>query len=197
MKNKNTLIIIIVLVLVVGIVFWKNGHNYNQITNPKNNFNTLPALGCYLEPYQDKKLGISMFVNSCSINGDMIFNDEAIKVFTKPANQAIQDAIKIQFIDNLPSTFSKTCVVVKDTTDASNNTNIERYIIEPNAARKAEIGKENEGYVPDYSECDKYAVNGFEAYFQYQPTELKTKFMHIDIGQNLPNFDPDSIKFNN
>jgi hypothetical protein len=219
MKNKIIFVIIIVVGL-LGLILWKNIYIKKNTVNTVSSFNIIPSRspdeGCTWQPVQNKSLGISMLTEQCNppvysfsvignyieqenVNGPLYASEtrKAIEIFTKPANQKIEDAIKTQFINNLPRTFSKTCIVVTETYNLGNNAT-ERYLIEPNSARKAILDKEAGTDIPDYSECGTYAFDpDGEAYFEYQPNNSKTKFMFVSIGNGgEPYFDQDSIKLN-
>ncbi len=218
MTKKIKLVFVIILLLVAGIFLWKNFENYRQNKNLPADSNLIasrtPDQGCKWVPFTNEKLGISMLVEKCfpqmypyySISGKAVLehyvNDPAtpdvpkkvIEVFTKPADQKIEEALKAQFIDVLPSPFSKTCVVVKTTDDTATKS---QYKIEPNKTRMAEINKESGTDIPDYSECGTYALNPDSIeYFEYQPGNAKTKFIYVDAGQDEQYFDPDSIQLN-
>ena len=199
MKRNLLLGLVVVLLLLLTSYVW-------PIVSPSRQ----PYPGCHWKPFQSGMLGVRMLIQDC-LGADhydfSIVNNEVarhrpsndtiygsytlVRVYEKPAGQAIEKALKEQFIDNLPSSRRATCTIENSGTPGSLS---EHYFILPNDERVKEINNSAGTDIPDYSECGLTSDPNSGTYFEYQPTRTTARFLYVVKGQDDPLFDEKSIE---
>ena len=167
--------------------------------------------GCDWKPFHSASLGISLLVQDCkdpashyvfSVVGNRIeqhrpaddrtYNGpRMIEVCTKPAGQSIEAAIAVQFIARLPREARRSCRVVPYREGGGAKL---RYTIEPSGAYGKKIHAELADHPRDFG-CGDYGRAQSNSYFEYHPSESRTRFAFVDAGQDEPLFDEESIRF--
>ena len=173
-----------------------------------------PDQDCRWEAFESAGLGIRLLVENCSdprmhyvfsANGDWleqhrpsddtIFGShQVIRVMTKPAEQPIEAAIRQQFIATLTDKEARaSCKVAraKDTGVRGNGKVLLEIVPSGAYARKIERQLKDE---PRDFGCGEYGKGQATLYFEYHPAESKTKYLWVDVGQDEPLFDQNSIE---
>jgi hypothetical protein len=166
---------------------------------------------CDWKPLHSQALGISLLVQDCkdpnsryvySVVGNRIeqhrpaddrtYNGpRMIEVYTKPAGQGIEAAIAKQFIAKLPRVARRSCRVVAY---GEHHDTKPRYTIEPTGAYAKKIHSELADHPRDFG-CGDYGRGQSNTYFEYHPSESRTRFAFVDAGQDEPLFDEESLQF--
>ena len=177
---------------------------------------------CWWQPFVSEKLGLEAAVETCvdktltpivvQMEDGLGFEYQGatpvsapqrfVRVVTKPAGQTIESAIKQQFISKLKVPAARTaCRAIRghgdhdpsDTGVSSNNPNLLAYAVAasgPYSKLKKFQGEEAE------SPCEDLEMNdAVSAFFIYNPTENKTKYLFFQEEDDGPVFDQDSVHF--
>ena len=177
---------------------------------------------CWWQPYVSEKFGLEAAVETCAdkkttstvvemedglglqYQGNTPVNppERFVRILTKPAEQPIEVALKQQFISKLKVPAARTaCRVIKgygahdpsDTGISKNDPNILYYAVQasgPYSKLKKFQGEDGE------SPCEALEMNdAISAFFLYNPTESKTKFLFFQEDDNGATFDQDSVHF--
>ena len=116
----------------------------------------------------------------------------AIEVFTKPAGQTLDAAVRQQILSTVKLRWRASCHV-KLSQGQQPGTGMLTYDFTATtapglqAARKADLG--------DVLPCSPWEDTDSANNFYYRPSESKTTFFFSNTGQEPPNYDMDSIRF--
>lgn len=185
--------------------------------------------GCIWKPYEFKELGVRLLFKDCEDpaahyelhqEGDWIkmrrpsdpvtFGSQyLLRVLSKPAEQAITDAIQKQFVAQ---------IVINDATDLRKNKRdqiaarkqcsvipkaqwnddilTQRFEIMPKPGKyQRQIDRELQQGPRDFG-CGEYGAGQATTYFEYHPQQSKTKFIYVNFGwDDDALFDEKTIEF--
>lgn len=170
------------------------------------------ATGCRWLPFDSATLGLALLTQDCadanqhyeySTDGDWIVahrpaDDHTfgapglVKVLRKSADQPIEEAIRRDFVQNLPQEAAAACVVrpfaenpVKDKS---------RIVLEiaPTGDYEKKILAERAKEPGDFG-CGSFGKRQGVSYFEYHPSEDPTKFLFVNYGFDAPLFDENSL----
>ncbi len=188
-----------------------------------------PGVGCVWKPYAFKELGVRLLFKDCKDpaahyelhqEGDWIkmrrpsdpvtFGSQyLLRVLSKPAEQAITDAIQKQFVAQ---------IVINDATDLRKNKRdqiaarkqcsvipkaqwnddilTQRFEIMPKPGKyQRQIDRELQQGPRDFG-CGEYGAGQATTYFEYHPQQSKTKFIYVNFGwDDDALFDEKTIEF--
>ncbi|WP_263377101.1 hypothetical protein [Granulicella aggregans] len=179
-----------------------------------------PYDGCHWVPVVSKRYGFAILVMSCTGPGSenmpqysaddptfinsyledqrlqaanpKTYKAVAIRVFTKPAAQSLDAAVRQQILPTIKLRWRTSCHV-KLSQGQQAGTGMQTYDFTSTmgpglqAAKKADFS--------DALPCSPWEDNDSAANFYYKPSESKTIFFFSDTGQDAPNYDMDSIRF--
>lgn len=114
-----------------------------------------------------------------------------ITVFTKPATQTLDAAVRAQLLSTLNARWRPYCHLKKAENQSSSG--VEMYTFTGTsgpalqAYKKADLG--------DTLPCDPWEDTDSANDFVYKPSESKTMFFFVALGQDDPDFDINSLRF--
>jgi hypothetical protein len=172
-----------------------------------------PGQDCNWSPFDDKRLGIKMLIQRCNdktkqydfyADGESIYfkpvggkqsdnGKKIIQVFRKPSDQTISEAIKQTIITQLAGEALTSCHV-RNTKDSIILLS-EQVILEivPTGDYGIKMAEEVNKGRADYG-CGSYgAYKDGSKYFLYHPDEDTTKYLFVNMPENISIFDQDSI----
>ena len=170
------------------------------------------AAGCQWRPFDSAIHGLGLLVQECaganqhyefSTDGDWIVahrpaDDKTfggpglIKILRKAADEPIEEAIRKDFVQNLPAEAAAACVV-RPFVESPVRTN-DRMIFEiaPTGDYEKKILAERAKEPGDFG-CGPFGKRQGVSYFEYHPSEDPTKFLFVNYGFDAPLFDENSI----
>lgn len=170
------------------------------------------AAGCQWRPLDSVTLGLGLLVQDCadanqhydySTDGDWIVahrpaDDRTfgapglVKVLRKAADQPIEEAIRKDFVENLPKEAAAACVVRPFAESPVKDGN--RIILEiaPTGDYEKKILAERAKEPGDFG-CGPFGKRQGVSYFEYHPSEDPTKFLFVNYGFDAPLFDENSL----
>jgi hypothetical protein len=172
-----------------------------------------PEPGCTWKPFESSQLDIGLLVQSCSqkdlqyvfsAKGNWLtmrrpsdpatFNSPyIIQVFSKPADQPIEAAIRARFITNLKGEARESCQVRPLSPSPLNDKRKQVFEIVPTGAYKQRIMKELQQEPRDFG-CGNHGKQQGSVYFEYHPEESQTTYLFVVFGMDAPLFDENSIE---
>ncbi len=181
-----------------------------------------PAMeGCDWKPYASPQLGIRLLFPECSDpkqnyvlkeNGDWLEqhrpaddvtfgSHQIIRVFDKPASQRIEDVIRENFVKRITlddkqdqAQARKSCRVVKTPGFRLKDSRKLTLTLAPTGKYKKKIDKELQDGPRDFG-CGEYGMGQGGSYFEYHPSESKTRYVFVNYGMDEPLFDENSIEW--
>lgn len=167
--------------------------------------------GCAWKPWRDADLGILMLVQDCPGSGARAFvsanstvrmvlpgkdptqSPIALEVYEKPERQKLKETIDRRFAAKLTSRQKAGCEVVDVTDKFQLSGDNEAWQIVPTGSYKAEAIKQREAE-PGAEVCGAYGETDVVQYFEYHPSESKTRYLYVRLGPEARLFDEQSIR---
>jgi hypothetical protein len=172
-----------------------------------------PRAGCAWRPFADAALGLQLLVESCAAGvpsrrlaargaeivdlagvGEGERGTPVIQVFGKPADQAIDAAIRARFFPEMVPKMRSGCRVRRAPTDggaASNSREI--WEIVPTEGYREDTAKWRAAE-PSAMVCGPYGQRNGRGYFEFHPGASATRYLFIWVGADEPRFDEHSIE---
>ena len=170
--------------------------------------------GCEWKRFESAALGVRLLVQDCaaanqhyvfSAKGDWLemhrpsddrtFNGpRVLKVFAKPADQPIEEAIRLSVVQQLGPEARESCQVRAAENIDAKGPGKAFYEIVPTGAYEQKIMAELRQGPRDFG-CGPYGKGQSQTYFEYHPGETTTKYLFVVYGQDEPLFDENSIEF--
>lgn len=172
--------------------------------------------GCSWKTISDKVVGVEMFAQDCDFGfrkirfepspkdasiysvmidtapGSKESREALIVVFKKPAGEAIEASIRRVASPKAPAARRPRCKVLP-AKDAGLPKGHLAYAYAPDDEEK--LVAEAHGDIPELP-CGEYGLDfDSQSYFEYHPSESKTRFAMVFIGQDEPLFDEKTLKF--
>lgn len=180
-----------------------------------------PYEGCHWSPVVSQRYGFAILAMDCAGKGKESpphrysaddpgfinsYDDErkrstasagtstaaTIKVFTKPAAQTLDAAVRAQILSTVKAKWRPYCHVQK-APGQSLTSGVELYAFTGTSGPALQIYKKAD--VGDTLPCDPWEDNDSANDFIYIPAQSKTTFFYVSLGQDDPDFDVDSIRF--
>ena len=171
------------------------------------------APGCRWEPWEDQELGLRMTVQKCEGATARQFTTLAntvrlvapgqdaararivIAVLDKPARQKIQESIVSAVSTDFSARQKLGCEAVSaDSRIPLGDEAKQVWQILPNAIYRREAENLREAD-PSAEVCGPYGETSGVQYFEYHPTESKTRYLFVRAGEYSKYFDQKSIAF--
>lgn len=167
--------------------------------------------GCTWKPWRDEQLGIVMLVQECpggnahkfvSANStvrivlpgkDPARSPIALEVYEKPDRQKVRDTIDSRFRAKLSSRQKAGCDIVEVTDKYPLTRDNEAWQIVPIGPYKAEAARQRD-VEPGAEVCGAYGEIDTVQYFEYHPSESKTRYLYVRLGPDSRLFDEKSIR---
>ncbi len=211
---KSNLLILLILFFCINFLNISHAEDIKGSRSPYQNWD------CAWKQHEFKDPGVRLLFQKCSSpkmyyelsvkdgwieqhrpSDDVIFGSHRIlRMFSKPAGQSIEDAIKINFIDKIKLQNKseelqarKSCKVVKTTGFSLQGGKI-TLTIKPTGNYEKAIMKKLAKSPGDFG-CGEYGQRQGLTYFEYHPLESKTKYAFVIYGFDEPLFDENSIEF--
>ena len=170
-----------------------------------------PSAGCAWKPWRDEQLGILMLVQECpggnapkfvSANSTVRIvvpgknpaqSPIALEVYEKPERQKVRETIDGRFKAKLSSRQKAGCEVADITEKLSLAPGAEAWQIVPYGPYKAEAARQREAE-PSAEVCGAYGEIDTLQYFEYHPSESKSRYLYVRLGPDARLFDERSIR---
>lgn len=167
--------------------------------------------GCAWKPWRDEQLGILMLVQECQGSNSHKFvsanstvrivlpgkdpaqSPIALEVYEKPDRQKVKDTIDGRFRSRLSSRQKAGCEVVEVTEKFSLTGDNQAWQMIPTGPYKGEAAKQRESE-PSAEVCGPYGEVDTPQYFEYHPSESKTRYLYVRLGPESRLFDEKSIR---
>lgn len=176
--------------------------------------------GCQWEQHEFKELGVRILFQNCSDPrahyvlstrdnwleqhrpaDDVTFGGpHLLQVFTKPADQSIQEAIKERFIKKMVLEDKEAELMARESCQVFSidhlnlGANKQVFTLSPTGDYKKKIFEELKEGPRDYG-CGVYGEDQGLTYFEYHPLESTTRYAFVVYGYDEPHFDEQSIEF--
>ncbi len=170
-----------------------------------------PSPGCSWKPWRDEQLGIVMLVQQCTgSNAPKFVSDNstvrivvggkspaqspiALEVYEKPDRQKVRDTIDGRFRSRLSSRQKAGCDIVDVTEKYPLTRDNQAWQIVPAGSYKAEAAKQRDAE-PAAEVCGPYGEIDTVQYFEFHPSESKTRYLYVRLGLESRLFDEQSIR---
>ncbi len=204
----------LIVLLSAGYFFWQNGTLNFKAYMPSRTADT----DCeWTEKYTNKELGVSFRYEKCK-NYTVTFQQDAnkitaviggapsdthsISILTKPSSQTDEQAILAAVTNSFTPYQKAHCIVERveapspsGTSSGFIDTSKIAYHVTPDSLYKRQLEEQANGDIPELG-CGPFGwrYSGI-SYFEFHPNESKTTFAFVDLGQDSPAFDEESIRF--
>jgi hypothetical protein len=172
---------------------------------------------CIWDKFESRKLGIEVPIQACSwgdlspefyeVDNSIVqmpsklknprkFGSPIIKVFYKKQDEDIKEEIEKEFINKLPKSQKKHCLV-NESIFILNDPNKQTFVIEPDEFLQWKIDNDTPNNQAPPDPCGDFGISGTGSvkYFEYHPGESTTKYVFVIIGQDTLLFDEKMIGF--
>jgi len=179
-----------------------------------------PYPGCQWSPLVSKRYGFAILVMNCTGPGSESMpkyaaddpgfinsyaddqrvaaanpktpHSATIEVFTKPAAQSLDAAVRQQILSTVKPRWRPSCHV-KLSQGQQPGSQMQTYNFTSISGAGVQAGKKAD--FSDALPCSPWEDNDSSPYFYYKPSESKTTFFFSNAGQEEPTYDMDSIRF--
>ena len=170
-----------------------------------------PNAGCAWKPWRDEQLGILMLIQECQGSNSPKFvtanstvrvvspgrtpaqSPIALEVYEKPDRQKVKDTLDGRFRSKLSSRQKAGCELTEVSEKFALPRDREAWQIVPVGPYKAEAAKLRD-VEPGAEVCGAYGEVDTTQYFEYHPTESKTRYLYVRLGTDSRLFDEKSIR---
>lgn len=178
-----------------------------------------PRAGCGWRPFSDATLGIRLLVESCApgasaahfaargaeivdiADGDDARGTPVVQVFSKPALEPIDAAIRARFFPQMVPRMRAGCRVRRGASSdpgdpPSADASPETWEIVPTESYQEATAKWRAAE-PNAMVCGPYGQRNGRGYFEFHPDVSTTRYLFVWLGADAPRFDEQSIELLN